>query len=171
MKYCIICSAENEDQAVRCRICNGMFFSNTVVRENTTLNTHQILCSNCKKFISPIGFVCPHCGYSVEASRRDMNCACHLKLTHRSGGIVILSNNDIIGKSFNGKEIFANDPYVSRMHIRVTQAGKFFVLEDISSGNSFFVNRKPIARHGKVVVSDGDILKIGVTDLEVHIIY
>lgn len=171
MKYCITCSSENEDHAVRCRICNGIFFSNVVRRGDTATNTTQILCSNCKRFISQIGFVCPHCGYSIESSRRDMNTSCHLKLIHKSGSVIILSNNDIIGRAFNGKEILANDQYVSRTHIQVKQIGKFFELKDISSsGNSFFVNMKPIEQSGSAIVSSGDILKIGVTDFQVDII-
>ena len=170
MKYCISCHTENDDQAVRCRICNGLFFTNTTTHRSSSANSNLILCSNCKRYISAIGFVCPHCGYSVESSQRDMNTICHLKLTHKSGNVIILSDSDIIGRSFNGKDVLQNDYYVSRSHIKVKQVGRYYELIDISNGNSFFVNMNPVPENGSVIVSTGDIIKIGVTDFIVEII-
>lgn len=170
MKYCITCQTANDDYATRCRICNGIFFTNTTTQGTTSSNTSQILCSNCKRYISVVGFVCPHCGYSIESSQRDMNVTRHLKLSHKSGRVIILSNNDIIGRSFNGKEILKSDYYASRTHIKVKQVGKYFELKDLSSGNGFFVNMNPIIENGTAIVSTGDIVKIGVTDFMVEII-
>ena len=170
MKYCVMCSSENEDHAVRCRVCNGMFFTNVASNRNTSTNNNQILCSSCKQYISVVGFVCPHCGHSIEASQRDMNVTCHLKLLHKSGREMILSNNDIIGRLFNGKEILEKDRYVSRSHIKVKQVGKYYELKDISGGNSFFVNMQPVEERGSAIVATGDIVKIGVTEFKVEII-
>lgn len=147
-----------------------MFFTNASSQRTTSTNTNQILCSNCKQYISVVGFVCPHCGYSIESSQRDMNVSCHLKLTHKSGRVIILSDNDIVGRSFNGKEILSTDRYVSRTHIKVKQVGKYYELKDISNGNGFFVNMQPISENGTAIVSSGDIVKIGVTDFRVEII-
>lgn len=170
MKYCISCQTANDDHATRCRICNGMFFTNATTQGTIPFNTSQILCSNCKRYISVVGFVCPHCGHSIESSQRDMNVTRHLKLTHKSGRVIILSNNDIIGRSFNGKEILKSDYYTSRTHIKVKQVGKYYELKDISSGNGFLVNMNPVIENGTAIVSSGDIVKIGVTDFMVDII-
>lgn len=170
MKYCITCQTANDDHATRCRICNGMFFTSATTHNTSSSNTSQILCSNCKRYISKVGFVCPHCGHSIESSQRDMNVTRHLKLTHKSGKVIILSNNDIIGRSFNGKEILKSDHYASRTHIKVKQVGKYYELKDLSSGNGFFVNMDPITGNCTAIVTTGDIVKIGVTDFIVEII-
>ena len=166
MKICIVCQTENDDNAVRCRVCNGLFFTNSGSNANPSPNTNnRILCSNCKRYISPSGFTCPHCGHPIEESMRDMYVSCHLQLLHSSGEQIILSDNDVLGREYNGKELFRKDPYVSRAHIRIKKVGKYFELLDISGGNSFFVNMRPVDPGGSAIVEDGDVIKIGVTDL------
>ena len=169
MKYCVACSAENDDNAVRCRVCNGLFFTRTTSNAPAPQPDQRILCSNCKQYVSAAGFVCPHCGYDLEHSRADARVTRHLKLRHRSGGEIILASGDILGRQFTGKDLLSRDPYISGAHIKVEQAGKFFALTDLSGQNSFFVNMVPIAPGGTAIVEDRDVIKIGTTDLVVSI--
>ena len=171
MKICLTCNTENDDSAVRCRICNGLFFANsTASMSNPAADHTRILCSGCKRYISAVGFTCPHCGHPIEDSQRDMNSKCHLKLIHSSGYQIILADNDVLGREFSGKEILKRDLYVSHVHIRVRKVGKYFELQDVSGGNSFFVNMQPIDAGGTAIVKSGDVIKIGVTDLRVQIV-
>lgn len=173
MKMCIICSTENDDSAMRCKVCNGMFFvesSNPTSNVSRKVDNNRTLCSNCRKYISTVGFSCPYCGYSIEASQRDMGINCHLRLYHTSGYQIILTDNDVIGRGFNGEEVLKRDLYVSHAHIRVRKVGKYFELQDISGGNSFFVNMHPIGAGGTAIVGSGDVVKIGVTNFRVKIV-
>jgi len=168
MKYCLSCSSSNPDDQIHCRVCNGIFFSNIISRQDEEY-TSEIVCSGCKKEVSQSGLVCPYCGFSIQDSLNDTLIRHNLKLKHRSGYVIFLTDGDIVGKDFHGKEMLKNDPYVSGSHIKVKQTGKYFKLIDISSGNSFFVNMVPVSVRGSWIVENNDSIKIGTADFIVEI--
>lgn len=168
MKYCLSCSSSNPDDQIHCRVCNGIFFSNIISRQ-VEEHISELVCSGCKREVSQSGLVCPHCGFSIQDSLNDTLIRHNLKLKHHSGHVIILTNGDVVGKDFQGKEILKNDPYVSGSHIKVKQTGKYFKLTDISSGNSFFVNMVPVPVRGSWIVENKDSIKIGTTDFMVEI--
>ena len=169
MKLCITCGTENENDAHRCRRCNGAFFSN-IVEIRGADSQRQLVCSGCGRFISAVGYVCPNCNYSIAQTIADARIARHIKLKHASGTEILVGNGDILGRDFCGRDFFRKDAYVSASHIKACQAGKFYSFEDISSGNSFFVNMRPIPVKETAIVKNGDVIKIGVNDFVVEIV-
>lgn len=168
MRICLTCSAENDNDAHRCRVCNGAFLSEIIDAAGEDAQ-RRLVCSGCGSFISAVGYVCPHCGHSIEDTVADTRTVRHLKLKHSSGAEILAGDGDVLGRGFAGKVFFSRDAYVSTSHIKVSQAGRFFVFEDISSGNAFFVNMQPIPERGTAVVKPGDVVKIGVNDFVVDI--
>ena len=143
-------------------------FSNIISRQGEE-HISQLICSGCKNVVPQSSLVCPHCGFSIQDSLNDTLLRRSLKLKHHSGYVLFLTDGDIIGRDFQGKEILKKDPYVSGSHIKVNQTGKYFKLSDISSGNGFFVNMVPISVHGSWIVEDNDSIKIGTTNFKVEI--
>lgn len=170
MKYCLDCYTPNATNAVRCINCNGLFFSDAVNETNNTAASSQVVCNGCKRFISRHGLVCQFCGCSVQTSVQDEMIERKLKLCHKSGYEIILSTGDVVGAASKGCELLKNDVYVSDSHIEIRQAGRFFELKDISGFNSFFVNDICVEVHGKYIIDNYDVIKIGLTDFQAVII-
>lgn len=168
MKYCLRCSTENENSAIRCRVCGSAFFSDSV-EGNSQSAERRLVCSNCKRYISDVGLVCPHCNYNIALSQNDTTVVRHLKLRHSSGAEIIVSSGEVIGRAFVGRELLKNDLYVSSSHLRATQMGKYYELKDISTNNSFMHNMNPIEKGGTAVVSTGDKVIIGTDSFTVII--
>ena len=78
----------------------------------------------------------------------------------------ITSSKIIIGRPVPGVEpdVKVNDPYVSRKHAQILFENDKFYIEDLGSTNGTFLNDKLVT--GKVVLKDGDIIKLGLAMLK-----
>lgn len=85
-----------------------------------------------------------------------------LEVVRGSGGPYLLSDDEAtIGRGDDAK-ITLRDPSSSRKHAAVVKTGKGWVLRDLDSANGTYVNGAAIK---EMVLSDGDILLIGNTEL------
>jgi pSer/pThr/pTyr-binding forkhead associated (FHA) protein len=60
-------------------------------------------------------------------------------------------------------DLVIDDPMVSRIHARIEFDGKGWILRDLGSSNGTRVNGSPV---GSVVLSAGDVIKVGESSLE-----
>jgi pSer/pThr/pTyr-binding forkhead associated (FHA) protein len=67
-----------------------------------------------------------------------------------------------LGRSLDN-DIVVNDTYVSRKHARITLEGSDFAIEDLGTTNGTYVNGTNIKGKGKVILKEGDEVKLGQT--------
>lgn len=65
-----------------------------------------------------------------------------------------------IGSLKGTTDIFIDNPAVSKLHACVSKNGDEYYIEDINSTNGTYINDERIKVHNKVILKEGDILKI-----------
>ncbi len=66
-----------------------------------------------------------------------------------------------------GNDVVLSDPRASRRHGQITRQGNHYVLVDLGSSYGTLVNDRRV--EGGCVLKEGDIIKLGVTELEFHV--
>lgn len=97
------------------------------------------------------------------ASDAEASSACSLQ-NKQTGEVFHIDTNRIsIGRVSASCEIVLRDPNVSRVHAELSHNGRVWSIKDLNSTNGTLVNGNEV---NDAVLHDGDILTIGLTDLE-----
>ncbi len=72
-----------------------------------------------------------------------------------------------IGRDDDNDIVIKDDPLVSRRHALIEQSGNEYYIQDKDSTNGTFVNNNPVPRGKKVQLSQGDVVMVGKTKLQI----
>lgn len=74
----------------------------------------------------------------------------------------------VVGKSKKADCMLTGDQNISRQHVKIHEyGGDLFVVEDLKSTNKTFINGYILEPEELVVLSNGDLLKLGKTEFQV----
>jgi class 3 adenylate cyclase len=114
-------------------------------------------CDRCKAPIAKTTRCCPHCGETISRPGKTLS-ENALILESPEGKTIIITHNQIVGRSATGKELLEPHEGVSRRHAQFTlHEGNWFVT-DLNSSNGTFLSGEKLPPHVATPVVHGQIL-------------
>lgn len=93
-----------------------------------------------------------------------------LRFTRRNGDTCVLSGYPtIVGTASDCNLVIADNPSISRHHVRILRDGNVFAAEDLGSSNKTYIGNYCLAPSTPTILTDGDDLRLGSEVLRVSI--
>ncbi len=152
MIKCHACACENQDGSAYCEDCGAKLFSQASKPSESSL-------------ISP--------GKSMDPPSPTHNHGLLAQLTIEGVVFPLPRNSNSIGRRSPADGVypdvdltdFDQDSYISRRHAQILKEASAYYFEDLGSANGSYVNGELMMKGAKQLLKDGDLIKLGKTEV------